>query len=223
MMSPRFQVVVLDGAVDEDPVAGLDGWLHRCRRRRRRRTGTGTRGPRLHRGPPWEDGQGAPWPRATLRRSVLAFRDASAVWWVSSRVAAVIMSRVCVLAQACPEVYAYRTSPGESEVLLVLVTKWSRADHRPGVCARVPEDVPVSPRREDHRGRLRARPAVRNLHHAHLPRTTAACGAGPASERAGLDLATFQDHPYQPRSSTPGPSWRMPRPAPRASTSRRTS
>jgi alkanesulfonate monooxygenase SsuD/methylene tetrahydromethanopterin reductase-like flavin-dependent oxidoreductase (luciferase family) len=27
-----------------------------------------------------------------------------------------------------------------------------------------------------------------------------------AAERAGLDLVTFQDHPYQPASSTPGRS-----------------
>ena len=52
-----------------------------------------------------------------------SFRDASAVVGVQ-RGRGLILSRVCVLAQACPVVYAYRTSPGESEVFAgVLVTE----------------------------------------------------------------------------------------------------
>ena len=47
-----------------------------------------------------------------------SFRDASAVWGVSSGGAAVIMTRVCVLAQGCPVVYAYRTSPANRKCVL---------------------------------------------------------------------------------------------------------
>ncbi len=49
-------------------------------------------------------------------------------------------------------------------------------------------------------GRLRPRPAVRRVHHAGRPSPrSSAVELAVAAERAGLDLATFQDHPYQPR------------------------
>ena len=44
-----------------------------------------------------------------------------------------------------------------------------------------------------------------------------------ASERAGLDLATFQDHPYQPAFLDTWTLMAYAAAAPRASTSRRTS